>query len=110
MRVTEALAEDLRLRAERCLASPSPSVVDAHELAILSLEFLARVAHVTRISDEAIAAQGGGAYRALQAWPNERSIGVDEHVQTARVVALERALDECRARLHVALAELEARK
>jgi|GEM_PF-3106058 len=103
----QTLAEDLRRRAEQCLANTSPSAVDAHELAVLSLQFLSAIRSSSG-QFSGMPSEGGAPYRASASWSGERPGAVDESVQTAHVATLERALEDCQGQLHHALARLRA--
>jgi hypothetical protein len=83
----------LREGAERCLTGAPPTPAEARALATLALAVVAEM--------EALTASLGHPYRTAPD-PDARPADV------ATLVALERALDDCQARLGLALAELAA--
>jgi hypothetical protein len=102
----------LRERAERCLADPCPTPEEAHVLAALVLEALRALefpadtpAHPYR-GAAAPVHDGGSAGSADSAGSAPKPPAREADVRT--LVALERALDECQARLLRANAEIAA--
>lgn len=92
MTLSRTVVEDLRARAERCLASAVPTPAEAHELAAVSLEVLARVEEMAEPT------LTGGPYRGHRP--------AHQGEDAARAVSLERALEACHVRLHEALAKV----
>lgn len=81
----------LRERANGCLATAAPSPEDAHALAVLALDVVAK-----------LQTPAAHPYRALLPSPSAPEADV------AALVALERALEDCQARLRLATAEIAA--
>jgi len=88
-----ASVSDLRARAARCLADEAPAPAEAHALARAALVVVAQL--------DAVPATPGHPYRSPAA-------GEGSAPDVATLVALERALEDCQARLRVARAEIES--
>lgn len=87
-RETQRAFAELRSRAERCLAMDAPTPAFAHGLAISALEALRSLERIDA---------SGQPYR---------DMGDTLPTETASLVVLERALEQCEERLRVALAEI----
>ena len=72
--------DDLRTRAERCLANPAPTIAEAHELAAETLALLA-------LYEEALTAAEDTPYRGSNAPPRRDA-------SPSALVVLERRLEE----------------
>ncbi len=105
----QASLDDLRRRAEQCLAHESPTPSQARELALGVLSLLSILEASAAGSQEALArSDGGHPYRAPAIVAVKGPLGGPE--DAIALAALERALEETRSRLAAALAELASRK